>query len=42
MPQNQSSISTYGFLRLPQVLEIFQSAKARGGKVAARGGSPNP
>jgi predicted DNA-binding transcriptional regulator AlpA len=28
MPQNQSSIPTSGFLRLPQILEIFPIGKS--------------
>lgn len=42
MPQNQSSISTYGFLRLPQVLEIFPISKSAWWEGCRTGRFPKP
>ena len=42
MFQNQPTIPTIGFLRLPQVLAIFPSAKAHGGKDAEQAATQSP
>ena len=42
MPQNQSSIPTYGFLRLPQVLEIFPISKSAWWEGCRTGRFPKP
>jgi len=42
MPQNQSSIPTYGFLRLPQVLGIFPISKSAWWEGCRTGRFPKP
>ena len=42
MSQNQFSIPTYGFLRLPQVLEIFPISKSAWWEGCRTGRFPKP